>query len=80
MEVMLINTELAGKKVATEYGEITFDAKGECTSLTAEQEAKLGKLPGFSVKEEKKPAAKKPAPAKEETEKKPAAKKPAAKK
>jgi len=55
---MLINEKLANKKVATEFGEIVFNEKGECKDLTAEQAKVLCKLPGFSYKEAKKSAPK----------------------
>jgi hypothetical protein len=49
---MLLNKSLAGKKVATEFGTITFNDKGESKDLTAEQEKKFAKLPGFSTDRE----------------------------
>jgi hypothetical protein len=83
---MLINMRLAGKTVATEFGAIKFNDKGESTDLNATQEKKLGALKGFSVKEEakkeepKKEEPKKEEPAKEEAPKKAPAKKAPAKK
>jgi hypothetical protein len=49
---MLINPSLAGKKVATEFGTITFNDKGESKDLSAEQEKKLANLRGFSTGKE----------------------------
>lgn len=51
---MLLNEKLANKKVATEFGDMVFNEHGETNDLTAEQQAKLGKLPGFKFVEEKK--------------------------
>lgn len=56
---MLINKNLAGMKVATEFGEVEFNENGETKDLTAEQAEKLAKLPGFELKEEEKAAPKK---------------------
>lgn len=75
---MLVNKELAGKLVATEFGSIQFDEKGECKDLKADQEKKLGALPGFEFVEEKKEAPKQKTEEKKEA--KPAPKKAAAKK
>jgi len=59
---MLINESLAGKKVATIYGNIEFNDKGENDELNKEQQQALGKLIGFEYvapkpkkKEETKP-------------------------
>lgn len=65
---MLINVNLANKKVATPFGEIVFNAKGETNDLKAEEQKVLGALPGFEYKEDKKPTAPK-APTKEEAPK-----------
>jgi hypothetical protein len=75
---MLVNKELAGKDVATEFGPIKFDENGECKDLKADQEKKLGALPGFEFVEEKKEAPKQKTEEKKEA--KPAPKKAAAKK
>lgn len=61
---MLINPKLANLKVATQFGTVTFNEKGENNDLKPEEQAFLGKLPGFEYKEDKKAAPK--APAKEE--------------
>lgn len=66
---MLENKSLANKKVATIYGTITFDGKGQTKELTAAQKKELGKLPGFKYIEEKK-ATEKKAPAKKAPAKK----------
>ncbi len=70
---MLVNERLANKVVATVYGDIKFNDKGETKDLTVEQRKELGKLPGFKYVEEKKAPAKKApakkAPAKKETKK-----------
>lgn len=55
---MLVNRELAGKLVATEFGDIQFNENGESKDLKADQEKKLGALPGFEFVEEKKEAPK----------------------
>ena len=68
---MLINKSLAGKKVATEFGTITFNNNGESTDLNKEQTEKLAKLAGFSTPKEEKKDEKKPKVT--ETEKSPAA-------
>jgi len=75
---MLENKSLANKKVATVYGDINFDDKGQSKDLTAAQQKELGKLPGFKYVEEKKAPAK--APAKKAPAKKAPAKKEEAKK
>lgn len=74
---MLINKSLANKEVATEFGVIQFNDKGESKDLKADQEKKLAELPGFELKS----AAAKPAAKKEEDkeDEKPAAKKQAKK-
>lgn len=51
---MLVNKKLANKEVATEYGMIKFNSKGESKDLTAEQEQEFAHLRGFSVVVEKK--------------------------
>lgn len=50
---MLVNELLANKQVATQFGQITFNEKGECKDLKPEQEKVLGKLPNFHIVEEK---------------------------
>lgn len=50
---MLVNELLANKQVATQFGQITFNEKGECKDLKPEQEEVLGKLPNFHIVEEK---------------------------
>lgn len=55
---MLVNKALAGKLVATEFGDIQFNENGESKDLKADQEKKLGALPGFELVEEKKEAPK----------------------
>lgn len=50
---MLVNERLANKKVATIYGYIEFNEKGETKDLTVAQRRELGKLPGFRYVEEK---------------------------
>jgi hypothetical protein len=51
---MLINENLANLLVATEFGHITFNDKGENNELKPEEQKKLGALPGFKYAEEKK--------------------------
>jgi len=65
---MLVNQDLANRAVATEFGDITFNEKGESKDLKPEQEKKLGDLPGFEYHEEK------VAPKAKEKEEKPAEK------
>lgn len=73
---MLVNERLANKLVATVYGDITFDEKGQTGELTVEQQKVLGALPGFKYvepksepkKEVKKAPAKAKATAKKEEE------------
>jgi hypothetical protein len=62
---MLINQSLKGKKVATEFGYMVFNDKGETHDLTETQQKKLGALPGFKFVEDPKKAE----PAKEEPKK-----------
>ncbi|QQO41409.1 hypothetical protein 015DV004_194 [Bacillus phage 015DV004] len=50
---MLVNELLANKQVATQFGQITFNEKGECKDLKPEQEKVLGKLPNFHIVEQK---------------------------
>lgn len=61
---MLINPKLANLKVATQFGTVTFNEKGENNDLKPEEQAFLGKLPGFEYREDKKATSK--AAAKEE--------------
>jgi hypothetical protein len=66
---MLVNKSLAGKKVATEFGVISFNDKGESKDLSAEQEKKFAKLPGFSTEKEVKAQEEKQAKAEAKVEK-----------
>ncbi|QZA69700.1 hypothetical protein 035JT004_202 [Bacillus phage 035JT004] len=68
---MLVNKSLAGKVVATEFGNITFNEKGESKDLKPGQEKLFAQFEGFEVVEKKSPKAKEEAPAEE---KKPAPK------
>lgn len=56
---MLVNEKNANQKVATIYGVIEFNEKGEVKGLTQAQEKELAKLPGYKYVEEKKEEAKK---------------------
>jgi chromatin remodeling complex protein RSC6 len=78
---MLINEYLANRKLATEFGEVQFNDKGESKDLNAEQEKKFENIAGFTVKKEaaKKEAAKKEPAKKEPAKKEPAKKEPAKK-
>lgn len=67
---MLVNEKNANQKVATIYGVIEFNGKGEAKGLTQAQEKELAKLPGYRYVEEKKEV-----PKKEETKKEDAPKK-----
>jgi hypothetical protein len=58
---MLINRELANKEVATQFGVVKFNEKGESKDLKADQEKVLGELPGFEYEAERKAPAAKPA-------------------
>lgn len=44
-------------KVATQFGEVTFNEKGESTDLTETQEKVLDKLPGYAFVGKEKPKA-----------------------
>jgi len=55
---MLFNQFVANKQVATKYGQITFNEKGESRDLNTTEQKDLGKLPGFKYVEEKKQAPK----------------------
>lgn len=79
---MLINEELANKTVATIYGKITFNDKGENNELKEDQQKALGKLIGFQYQAPKKPKTteKKEEPKKEEPKKKATPKKTTTKK
>ncbi|AMO26025.1 hypothetical protein Blue_203 [Bacillus phage Deep Blue] len=61
---MLVNESLANRLVATAYGDINFDEKGQTEDLTVEQQKELGSLPGFEFVEPKKEVKKSPAKAK----------------
>lgn len=50
---MLVNELLANKQVATQFGQISFNEKGECKDLKPEQEKVLGKLPNFHIVKDK---------------------------
>lgn len=83
---MLKSERYKGMLVATSYGLIHFDDKGESKDLKEAQEKALGKLPGFEYvadkpkKEEPKKEPAKKEPAKKAEPKKASPKKPAAKK
>jgi len=51
---MLVNVNNANKEVATVYGTIKFNEKGECKDLTETQEKALAKLSGYEHVTEKK--------------------------
>ncbi|AYJ75935.1 hypothetical protein BSP14_060 [Bacillus phage BSP14] len=78
---MLVNKDLANKEVATVFGAIKFNHKGESKDLSPEQEKQLEHVRGFSIIEEKKAeTTKEKAEAKEvKTEEKKTRKKPAKK-
>ncbi|AID17905.1 hypothetical protein JBP901_gp193 [Bacillus phage JBP901] len=73
---MLEHSYLKNTLVATAYGDITFDEKGQTDELTVEQQKEIGALPGFNYvepkaepkKEVKKAPAKAKATAKKEEE------------
>ncbi|QVW28807.1 hypothetical protein [Bacillus phage SWEP1] len=71
---MLVNEQLAGKTVATPYGDITFNENGEALAIKPEVEKGLEHVQGFYLVEEEKPEPKKEAPAKKAPAKKAAAK------
>ncbi|UPI12830.1 hypothetical protein [Bacillus phage SBSphiJ5] len=72
---MLVNKSLAGKVVATEFGNVTFNEKGESKDLKPEQEKVFAQFNGFEVVEKKSPKAKEEASSEDKAkEKKPAAK------
>jgi hypothetical protein len=77
---MLVNESLAGLKVATPFGQIEFNDKGESKDLKEADEKAIAKLPGYQHVAPKKEAPKKEAPKKEEIPKKAPAKKAPAKK
>lgn len=66
---MLKNTYFAGKELATQYGTIKFDAKGENDELKADEQKALAKLRGFEYIEPKKEAAATKEPEKKEAPK-----------
>ncbi|AEW47494.1 hypothetical protein BCB4_0265 [Bacillus phage B4] len=70
---MLVNEQLAGKTVASVYGDITFNEKGEAVDIKPEVEKALAHVQGFTLVEEK-PEPKKEAPAKKAPAKKTAPK------
>ncbi len=55
------------KQVATVYGKVTFDNKGESNDLSETQQKGLSKLPEFTYVEDKKPEPEKKEPAKKTT-------------
>lgn len=57
---MLINEQLAGLKVATEFGTIQFNEKGENNDLKPEEQKELTKAKGFEYVEDKPKAEPKP--------------------
>lgn len=61
---MLVSEQLAGKTLATAYGDAIFNEKGESTSLKPEHEKELAHITCITVVEEKKEAPAKKAPAK----------------
>ncbi|WPF70056.1 hypothetical protein BCVP_CDS0028 [Bacillus phage BC-VP] len=50
---MLAHAYLKNTMVATAYGDINFDEKGQTEDLTVEQQKELGSLPGFKFVEPK---------------------------
>ncbi|AMW61507.1 hypothetical protein JUGLONE_74 [Bacillus phage Juglone] len=70
---MLVNEQLAGKTVASAFGDITFNEKGEAVEIKIEVEKALAHVQGFTLVEEK-PEPKKEAPAKKVAPKKAAPK------
>lgn len=62
---MLVHDTLRNTKLSTDYKVVDVDSKGLITGLNNEQEKELGKLNGFTFKED----AKKQAPKKQETKK-----------
>lgn len=50
---MLINEQLAGLTVATEFGTIVFNEKGENNDLKPEEQKELTKAKGFIYVEDK---------------------------
>ncbi|AMQ66594.1 hypothetical protein BH753_gp112 [Bacillus phage Shbh1] len=56
---MLVNENLAGKKVATPYGTISFNDKGESHDLNVTAQKSLGKLKSFKYVEDRQEAPKK---------------------
>lgn len=61
---MIINKELANRTVASSFGEIKFNDKGESNDLTKDQQKHLGdKVRGFSYVEDKAPKKEKEAKA-----------------
>lgn len=71
---MLVNEYLKNREVATQFGVIKFNEKGECKDLTPAQEKTFANLEGYKVVEEKKKAESKPKEDKKEEPKKPAKK------
>ncbi|QEG13776.1 hypothetical protein MARVELLAND_254 [Bacillus phage vB_BspM_MarvelLand] len=60
---MLIHEFFANKTVATYYGQVVFNEKGENNDLPIEHQKELGKIDGYTFvdNEPKKAAPKKPA-------------------
>lgn len=67
---MLVNPVFAGKSVATIFGQVVFNEKGESDELPIEQQKELGQVPGYTFvdNEPKKAAPKKPKAKTEEKE------------
>lgn len=51
---MLINKSLAGLEVASSFGMLKFNDKGESNDLNADQEKAFEKIPGFSISQDQK--------------------------
>ncbi|AHN66552.1 hypothetical protein Bcp1_075 [Bacillus phage Bcp1] len=66
---MLVHDYFKNHKVATVYGDINFDEKGESEDLTLEQQKEFKGHPGFNFVEPKKEVKKAPAKAKVNTKK-----------
>ncbi|AEW47227.1 hypothetical protein BCP78_0220 [Bacillus phage BCP78] len=68
---MLVNPVFAGKSVATIFGQVVFNEKGENNELPIEQQKELGQVPGYTfVDNEPKKATPKKAASKAKTEEK----------
>lgn len=71
---MLVNEQLAGKTVATSFGDIFFNENGEAVDIKPEVEKALEHVQGFYLIEDAKPEPKEKAPAKKAVPKKAATK------